>query len=183
MAVEFSPPSEELSQGDLFEGVPSIYVDDLRYLVKTGENLFALQQGAQPRRADRTYPANASEVRSLGVVVTHDCEIDKDVRKALVYSVLVRTLRAPDVPEEHLEGFRENRRHRAFYLPANEYLDGENYIDFRRMTPIRADLLLTLPKLASMNEDGKRMLQEHLFRFLTRRLLPDGWAGWPEDAQ
>jgi len=113
--------------------------------------------------------------------MTHDCEIDKDPRKALAYVALVRPLRAPAIPEEHLAGFRDNTRHRAFYLPANDYLDGETYVDLRRMTPIRVDILLGLPKLATMNGDGRRMLREHLFRFFTRYHLPDDWVDWSED--
>jgi hypothetical protein len=179
--VEFSPPSDELSQGDLFVEVPSVYVQDLRYLVKTADNTFSLQAVAGQRRLDRPYPANAEETRTFGIVLTHDCEIDKEPRRALVHVALVRPLRAPDVPEEHLDGFRANTRHRAFYLPTNDYLEGENYADLRRMTPLRVDVLLGLTKLASMNEDGRRMLREHIFRFFTRRYLPDDWIDWPED--
>jgi hypothetical protein len=180
MTVEFSPPSDELSQGDLFADVPSVYVEDLRYLVKTDANAYSLQSASQPRKDDRTYPANAVEARTFGIVITHDCEIDKNLARALVYVALVRKL--DDVAEEFRDGFRSNTRHRAFYLPSNEYLNGEHYADLRRMTPIRADALLTLSKVATMNQDGRRMLREHLFRFFSRQFLPSGWVDWPTDA-
>jgi hypothetical protein len=181
LAVEFSPPGGEPSQGDLFNAVPSMYAEDLRFMVKTADNAYSLHPEDPQRRNDRTYPANATEARSFGVLLTHDCEIDKQTRKALVHVALVRSLNAPAVPEEHIDGFRTNRRHRAFYLPPNPYLNGENYVDLRRISTLRADVLLTLPKLASMNEDGRRMLREHLFRFFTRRYLPNEWVDWPED--
>jgi hypothetical protein len=183
LAVEFSPPSGELSQGDIFAAVPSAYVEDARFMVKVGPNSYAIQSDSQPRRGDRMYPANAVEARSFALLLTHDCEIDKNARRALAQLSLIRPLRVPDIPEEHIGGFRDNTRHRAFYLPPNDFLVGENYADLRRTTAIRVDALMEFERLASMNEDGRRMLREQLFRFFTRRYLPDAWVDWPEDAE
>jgi hypothetical protein len=180
LPVEFAAPGDELSQGDLFEEVPSVVVHDLLFMVKSADNAFHLErERPASRRDDRTYPANAEEARAPGIVLSHDCEIDKQTRKTIVHVALVRPL--DGVPEEHREGFRRNQRHRAFYLPPNGFLDGENYADLRRITVLRADTLLELTKRASMNEDGRRMLREQVFRFFTRRYLPDDWIDWPEE--
>jgi hypothetical protein len=179
LPVAFGAPKDEISQGDLLADVPSALIEDLRYMVQTGEDTFKLDSDPQPRRLDRMYPSNAREVRTFGVVITHDCEIDKPSRRSLVYVALVRPLAG--VAEEHREGFRSNTRHRAFYLPANEYLPDESYVDLRRMTPVVGNVIGELPRLACMNEDGRSMLREQLFRFFTRRFLPEEWADWPEE--
>lgn len=181
MPVEFAAPGDELSQGDLFADVPSLVVHDLRYMVKLDQNAYRLEDDPGQRRADRTYPANAEEARTHGVVLTHDCEVDKQTRKALIHVALVRPLTEQAVAADLHQQFRENTRHRAFYLPPNDFLEGESYVDLRRITAVRGDTLLELPRVASMNEDGRRMLREQLFRFYTRRYLPDEWIEWPEE--
>jgi hypothetical protein len=180
VAVEFGPPQEELGQGDLFGLVPSVYVETLGYMVKLDGNQFRLLQHApESRHVDRPQPANAKEVRAHGVLLTHDCEIDKS--RGSLQLALVRQFEG--VPEEHRVAFRDNTRHRAFYLPAGDYLDEEAYVDLRRITVISPETLVAFDRLASMNEDGRRMLREQLFRFYTRHYLPGDWTEWPEDEQ
>jgi hypothetical protein len=188
--VEFGPLGPELSQGDLVELVPSVWVEDLGYLSKTadGPPRFRLHRGRpESLKDERPHPANAMNVRAPAVVLTHDCEIDKDDQQK--GSILVGLVRALDgvTGEDDQEGIRQYTRHRAFYLPASErnerdseedvYLQQESYIDLRRITSIRRGTL-DEQRRAAMNDDGRLMLQEHLFRFFTRRLLPDDWREW-----
>jgi hypothetical protein len=180
LAVEFGAPAELVSQGDLVLAAPSVYVVDLGYLVKIDTNLYRmLQHAPASRRLDRDQPANATEVRRPGIVLTHDCEIDKNHTRASLIVSQVRPL--SDVPESDRDGFRDNTRHRAFYLPPGDFLDYESYADLRAITVLRASAFADLERVASMNEDGRRMLREQLFRFYTRRYLPDAWGVWPED--
>lgn len=189
MPVEFGPPGPELSQGDLFELVPSVWVEDLGYMSKTadGPPRFRLhRERPEQLKDDRPHPANAMNVRASGVVLTHDCEIDKDDKeRASILVGLVRDL--SEIEEDDREGIRQYTRHRAFYLPGGEqtgpggehsYLREDGYIDLRRITSIRRGTLEQLKRKAAMNEDGRLMLQEHLFRFFTRRLLPGDWTEW-----
>jgi len=180
VAVEFGPPGSELSQGDLIEEVPSVYIEDLGYAVKFADKppKFKLQaRRPEHIKPNSEHQANATEVRSAAVVLTHDCEIDKDdTNRAIVLAALVRSL--SDIRDKDRDGIRQYTRHRAFYLPENNYLDGEHYIDLRRLTTIRRDNLEELKRLASMNEDGRLMLREHLFRFFARRVLPETWQEW-----
>ena len=210
MPVEFGPAGPDLSQGDLIELAPSNYVDDLGYLVKFSDNPARFQlRSVRPQHMhdDKTHQANARGVRVPGIVLTHDCEIDKDDReRASILVGLVRPLKS--LPDEHQDGIRRYTRHRAFYLPVTEpdaaavqeegdgangeaaeggdtepqiHLAEECYLDLRRITSIRRGALEQLERKAAMNEDGRLMLQEHLFRFFTRRLLPDGWREWESE--
>jgi hypothetical protein len=128
------------------------------------------------------------------VVLTHDCEIDKDDKqKGSILVGLVRPLKAVG-SEANAEGIRQYTRHRAFYLPADTpdaaaeppadaatYLAEEGYIDLRRITSVRRATLDELERKAAMSEDGRLMLQEHLFRFFSRRILPGEWREWESE--
>lgn len=181
MPVAFGLPRPDLSQGDLFDLVPSILVKDLGYMIKVDDARYKLQQWRPGTlNVSKEHAATATAVRRPGLLLTHDCEIDKNPSRATLLISLIRPLGG--VPDEHQAGFRDYTRHRAFYLPETpQYLSGENYADLRAITTIRRDTLEALPRLASMNEDGRRMLREHLFRFFTRRFLPSDWTSWPDD--
>lgn len=196
MAVEFGPTGPGLSQGDLIELVPSVWVEDLGYLSKTadGPPRFRLhRKKPEPLKDNQPHPANAMNIRALGVVLTHDCEIDKDdQQRGSILVGLVRPLNSVS-GEENQEGIRQYTRHRAFYLPASipvtasegdqapPYLAEEGYVDLRRITSVKRSVLDELERKAGMNDDGRMMLQEHLFRFFTRRLLPLEWRAWEDE--
>lgn len=192
MPVEFGPSGPDLSQGDLIELVPSVWVEDLGYLSKTADAppRFRLhRERPEQLKDDQPHPANAINVRAFGVVLTHDCEIDKDDKqRGSILVGLVRPLSSVS-GEENQEGIRQYTRHRAFYLPASAsegdeafpYLAEDGYVDLRRITSVRRAALDELERKARMNEDGRLMLQEHLFRFFTRRILPEEWRAWESE--
>jgi hypothetical protein len=181
LPLAFVEPAGELSQGDLLLNVPSVYVTDLRYMVERGDaENFRLTREAPRRREDRAHQGNVLEMRKPGVILTHDCEIDKEPTRATLLVGAVRPIAA--VNEADREGFRSNTRHRALYLPESPpHLPEESYLDLRCITVLRRDALEQCARVASMNEDGRRLLREQLFRFFTRRYLPDGWVAWPEE--
>lgn len=180
MSVEFGPPAEDLSQGDLFSAAPSVYVRSLNVMVKTAESRFKLERDApKTLKLEEEHQANAICARRYSLVLTHDCEIDKSTRNGSFLLAQVRPLSG--VHERDRKGFEDNTRHRAFYLPPSEFLAGPHYADLRVVTTLRQDLASELARVASMNEDGRRMLREHIFRFFTRRYLPSDWLTWEED--
>jgi hypothetical protein len=178
--VEFGPPADELSQGDLFEAAPTLYVRSLDFMVQTERGRFKLEHQCPPALdPSKEHPANAVAARRFGLVLTHDCEIDKDTTRASFLLVQVRPISA--VHADDRSGFENYTRHRAFYLPPGDYLPEGHYADLRVITTLRQDLASVLERVASMNEDGRRMLREHIFRFFTRRYLPADWMTWEED--
>jgi len=182
VAVEFGPPGLDLSQGDLFDLVPSLHVEDLGYLEKFADRKYQIRSSQPPSlKVESPHAGTAMAVRRPAILLSHECEIDKDHKRATVLMALVRSLER--VREEDRDGIRQYTRHRAFYLPANEYLEGENYADLRVVTTFRRDALESLKRLATVDDDGRRMLREHLFRFFTRRFLPDDWPTWPSDEE
>lgn len=108
MPVEFGPPAAELSQGDLFGGVPSAHVESLATLVRLDDRRFELREEA-PEQFDlsRKHQVTTSGHRTHAIVLTHDCEIDKNPKRATLLMAAVRSLEA--VPEEHRDGFGRTR--------------------------------------------------------------------------
>lgn len=180
MPVEFGPPGEKLSQGDIVPAAPAVTVMSLDPFVKVSGNRYELRP-AFPTSVDpqREHQANAQEVRTYAIVLSHDCELDKPIRTASVLLGLVRPF--ANLALEVEQGLRRNTRHRALYLPASTYIESESYVDLRRVTTLRRAVVDALGYVASMNDDGKLMLQEQLFRFFTRRVLPGDWRDWEEE--
>ena len=198
MAVELLDPGDApLSQGDLLAEVPSVYVRSTSYLVATGKNAYKLSRRLPDSVDSAAFAqANAREIaehqgedawgnafggRRFGIVLSHDCELDKPGEKRYVQTALVRPLAA--VPERFQDGIRGyERQKRAFYLPPNDFLENENFADLRMITTLRrAEVIDQLARIARMNEDGQVLLRFQLFRFFARKRLPEGWEDWPDD--
>jgi hypothetical protein len=180
LPVQFEPPGDRLSQGDLLRASPSVWVESLNPLVRIDNNRYELRRET-PQTLDlsRPHPANARAVREWAVVLTHDCELDNAPERAPILLGLVRPLE--NMTDEILESFRQNTRNRSLYLPAEGGLDRESFLDLRRKTSVRRSILPDLDVAASMNEDGRLMLREQLFRFFVHKVLPDNWVDWEED--
>jgi hypothetical protein len=183
----------------VFAEVPAVFVRSLAYMVKLDKNAFALRQKppaaldpakehqANVReassRVDLDDPfGNATGVRRHAMVISHDCEIDKAIDRPSVQVAMIRSL--ADVHEDDRDSIRAYDEKRTFYLPTNEFLAGENYVDFRIITTLRLDeTLAKLDAVASLNEDGRITLRAQLFRFYSRRKLPDEWVSWEEEGE
>lgn len=168
---------QQISQGDIFDGLPSV-------LLKAGEELSALRQITLPGnrvalqkfspavppptgqldfRSGELVPAFCQVTR--GILITRDCEIDKDKKHRLI--AMVRPLDV--LPVDDQQKIRESRVYRFFYLPA----DGprnltESYVDLRRMTSVEPGVLESGQRLVSLDE-GKPALAAQLMRFLLDR--------------
>ena len=147
------------------------------------EFVLELEDGEQdlPVPEDEDRFGNAVGARRLGIVLSHGCELDKTPQYPIVTMAQVRPL-AP-LPREVQGGVRDYSQKRTLYLPAGKVLTTEHFADFRQLTTVRRDVVDDLPKVASMNEDGQRLLQFQLFRFFLRKRLPDGWESWPDEAE
>lgn len=124
---------------------------------------------------------NAVGARRLGLVIDHDCELDKDDEPRMVHVAQVKPLSG--VHPDDRETITSYHQKRMFYLPASGLLGEDHYADFRFITTLTRGVVDELEKIASMNEDGRHLLHFQLFRFLVRKKLPDGWTDWPDEAE
>jgi hypothetical protein len=197
VAIALVAPVAELSQGDILAEAPSLYVKSLTYMVKTGDNAYALRRNRPPSlHPERVAQVNAREeligpdgedplgnavgARRFGMVISHGCEIDKETEHRSVLVAQVRPLRHVTANADSIRSYDQKR---TFYLPESAFLGEEAYVDFRAVTTLRIEgVVEDLRRVASLDEDSRMELQQQLFRFFVRRRLPPGWIEWVEEA-
>jgi len=131
----------QLSQGDILDRVPHIFLKEqprpLRKVSLTGNRVAyepdELPEGALPQTSGEGNLVPAVCQVSRAILLTFDCEIDKDKNHRTV--ALIRPLPA-HMPANDLATIRANQRYAFFYLPADGDRLPESYVDFRRICTI-----------------------------------------------
>jgi hypothetical protein len=196
----------------LFDLAPSVYVKSLAYLVRLDRNSYAIrrhkpdafdegrvqqqnvrevvldladgEQDLEPMDGGDRF-GNAVGARRLGLVIDHGCELDKPDEPRVVHLAQVKPL--DGVHEDDRESIVTYHQKRMFFLPESDALPEDHahdhYADFRFITTLTRDVVDELPKIASMNEDGRKLLHFQLYRFFARKRLPDGWEDWLDEAE
>lgn len=168
----YTAPVADVSQGDIFTRVPSVYVPSP---VQVGRFVTGRGGVAQVELTDvgqEGFPWSSEQAVvtrgafPYGVMLTHDCEIDKDDRYRLM--AMVRPIEG--APAEAIDEIRIGGRRRFFHLPAESeiYDFPESYIDFRRLTAVRVPVLQLCPRVLSMSEHLRSSMREALITYLTR---------------
>jgi hypothetical protein len=165
----------QLCQGDILERVPHLYLKEQpRPLRKTtlpkpmSRIVFELEdlpEGALPitPEAGATVPANCHVTRAM--LLTHDCEIDKDKKHRTV--ALIRPLPVA-MPASDRATIQQNQRFPFFYLPAGGNQLPESYVDLRRICTVSPQWADSAIRLASLTTAARQAMLIQLFRFLTR---------------
>jgi hypothetical protein len=163
----------QLCQGDILERVPHLFLKEQpRPLHKTtlpGKRvvyeLEELTEGALPATPEEgaLVPATCQVTRAM--VLTYDCEIDKDKKHRTV--VLIRPIPS-SMPETDRSTIGENRKYAFFYLPAGGDQLPESYVDFRRICTVSPQCVDSAVRLASLTREGRQAMVLQFFRFLTR---------------
>lgn len=173
-AVSFYRPVDpQLCQGDILERVPHVLLKaqprPLRKTTLSGNRIVyemeELAEGALPTTPEEGVLVPATCHVSRAMLLTHDCEIDKDKKHRTV--VLIRPLPA-NMPAQDRATIQQNRRFPFFYLPeAGDQLP-ESYVDFRRMCTVSPQWVDSAKRLASLTAVAQQALLLQLFRFLAR---------------
>lgn len=179
----YRPPSETLNQGDIIRELAHPYVKTLPiqllnrqtlrqgvegfvgspYVLGVGEKATALHSQKGGLIAVDCHVA-------LGMVLSHDCEIDQDGRGHR----LVAMIRPLDTvaDESHREQIRQSRNAQFFHLPEHAAMP-ESYVDFRRLSTVLKGVVDDLERVSRLTDEAVRALQVQFIRFVTRRNLVD----------
>jgi hypothetical protein len=169
----FTAPAPRVSQGDVYGSCASLFVDSrpLTAVRRTSAptptaRLFTEGSAAPPGgfRWDEAEYVVGRATLALGIMVTHDCELDKDDHFRTM--ALIRPWHA--LPPEAAESIRAGERLRFFHLPEAPPHLPESYVDFRRLTTVRGRVLNDGDRLLSMTEHGRAALREAFINFVTR---------------
>jgi hypothetical protein len=169
----FTAPALRVSQGDVYRECASLFVDS-RPLTAVRRasgstptaRLFAEDGAAPPGgfKWDEAEYVVGRATLALGIMVTHDCELDKDDHFRTM--ALIRPWHA--LAAEASESIRAGGRLRFFHLPAEHPYLPESYVDFRRLTTVRGRALADDNRVLSMTEHGRAALREAFIAFVTR---------------
>ena len=157
-------PETDIWQGDIYGLVPWAVVSSLEFVQPTGNPAKPYVAAPAPEAGGRRQ-LMTSAGRDMGMLITHECVVDKGERLLTFARVLsISSLRAGQ--EIHVRNLSNLQ---TFHLPAVENLFAESYVDFRLITVVSRDILTGLPKIASLTLEGRESLREQLIRYWTRR--------------
>jgi hypothetical protein len=172
-----APPALPL-QGDIFKLVPSVYIDGrplevIRTYTATGGTIGARihQEEIEPpsdgfRWDDERILARGS--RTFGVLLSHDCEIEHEHKHRILGLVRPWDRLPVKSQADVLSG-----AHYCFYhlwaSPERQF--PESYVDFRRLTTVRPQVLKEEDRIMSMTDHARNGLAEAFLRYVTRVVL------------
>lgn len=169
-------PRPCLSQGDVVAEVPfCIVASPVTHLkftsLRDNKPGWAENAIAVARKTDqKKYILAHGEVR-YGLVLSHDCDLDKPRTNQRVLVAPVGQIAGlePTLQRTILE-----QRHLALMpLPALGQL-GDSYADLRLIAAVPRETVLDANRVASLTDDGRDRLQVQILKFLFRREPPAG---------
>src|SRR6266404_1479041 len=162
----------ELCQGDIFERVPHLLLKEhpqsLRPTTLPGNRVvYELHTTTEDEPApsavqDLAVPATCQMTRAI--LLTFDCEIDKDKKHRTV--ALVRPLPADLAASDRLT-IQQNRRFAFFHLPASGEMLPESYVDFRRICTLSPIVVDGAKRLSALSPTARQALLMQFFRFFS----------------
>lgn len=176
---------DRLSQGDLVRLVPWGLIDSPLTVCRPndaaktdGKAFYAphdlITQGGAAFTGGRVETVHAQAKTGIGLVLWHDCEIDKFEEKKQPpekwFAAVAPVIPTSGLPLATLLQVKEYKRRQFFPLPAMPSVDlPESYADLRYIWSIKQSLLND--RIAALSELTRAALHDHLFDFLTHRRL------------
>jgi hypothetical protein len=174
-ASEFYRDPESVSQGDIFETVPHLFLKDrpkqiaLMMAAKKAGCLVDEFCGPQLPKCGSEIVVPAPTRVGYAVLLSHSCEVDKDKSHRLI--ALVRQM--DNLQHEEKETIRQNGKYACFYLPPLDGKMPESYIDFRRISSVGLEWLAAKTRQVSLSEQARRKMLLAMFLFFARLKLDD----------
>ncbi len=162
----------ELSQGDVLSpvligspAVPETFLSNRH--VKGGELGWFPSSNWQPDGNGRGSFLGKGRIIH-GIVVSHDCELDKKRRGARVLVAPISSLEK--LSPVHSQPIIEQKSYSKMPLPGIPQL-GDYYVDLNCLMWLDREIVDRVKRIASMSEDGVTRLHAQLFGFFTRKQL------------
>lgn len=186
----YLPPRDETSQGDIYENLPATHIEARPLRIARP---FPRASGAQPQdelarqkygvhREDGRPPAggfrwrfdqSGEDILAHGylykaMVLSHDCEIENDPRHRTL--AMIRPI--TDLQPEDQTRVFDFEVFSAFPLEAQEEEPRMErcFIDFRRLTTVRPEVLTASVRLASVTDELRKAVSERFWLYLFRPL-------------
>jgi hypothetical protein len=156
----------KVSQGDILRVAPHCFLSQpLTRLRPLGSRQYEMEVEPFSDFNEKTGEIVAATAkRRLALVLTPDCEIDKQNRRWLVCPIQPLS----DLSKDYQDILKRNRVLSALYLPGhlNHFPDG--YADFNQITTLEPDLIRAAERLLSLSDLGRIALYKQYVRWFTR---------------
>jgi len=171
------PPAFPL-QGDIYRLVPSVYIPGRPLEIIRTYGAAGGTVGARVHKEDVEPPSGgfhwdderilARGSRTYGILLSHDCEIEHE-QKHRILGLIRPWDRLPVTSQVDVLG----GAHYCFYhlWPSPERQFPESYVDFRRLTTVRPQVLREEDRIMSMTDDARNGLAEAFLRYVLRVVL------------
>lgn len=141
------------------------------FQARGGRTAVSLHGQDNPPKGDFKWAEGKESVQAegqlgMGIVLTHDCEIENEDSRQ---HRLVGMLRPFDrLTDQDREVIISGKHYGRLYLPS--WPDAgvpECYLDLRRVTTLREDALPNDQRIAAMTDFGREIIQRAVIRYLT----------------
>ena len=163
-------PRSDLSQGDVLSAASiGVITSPIRFLrhETLSKGRGGWSESDQPVPRDNKVPMLAMGQVGAVVVLSHDCEIDKQQSRVIV---------APILPISSLDAKTQQATLAGKIFALGPLPDvpglGTHYFDFRSTTAVARAGVNSLTRVASLTDEGVKLLQARIFGFFTRREIP-----------
>jgi hypothetical protein len=164
----YSAPIADLSQGDIIEISPHLYLDPpiRRVVTSEGGVVRTIETPVVTERMEVV--GNCSPARAL--ILNYDCEIAKpDITRLLICPVIPLST----FPVDKQGNVKRNRTAHLFFLPRFEEKLEDSVAVLNQVTTIHRVLLSELNRLATLAPVGRLAMYGQFIRWLTRWQLRD----------
>jgi hypothetical protein len=160
----------ELSQGDIFDGLPfcTPELPVVHLSPGTGRGAKPIWTPSDPATSFRPDQKNRALVAyrmGHGIVVSHDCAIDKPKRNGRILFAPVVSIAVLDTLTQDV--VRRQGHFSSMYLPGLPGL-GDAYADLRLITPFPRDIVDELRQVASLTDAARTRLHQAIVAFFVR---------------
>jgi hypothetical protein len=159
----------EISQGDIYSGIPfsapAFPITHLKKETISGKRT-AWMPGKPPDKQSESSPNFALFAYRLGhgIIISHNCAIDKPHSHARILMAAVRDVSVLDARAQ--QSLREQRTRALLLLPGLKGV-GDCFADLRTVTPIPREIVDQCPRTASLTDAAVLRLTTHLVTYLT----------------
>jgi len=179
-------PGAEILQGDIYEQMPSIHVESRPLRVARcqqhpgGRDRWEvhLENGPGPNGGFRWRTDQGGETGLLvraylgnAMVLSHDCEIENDPI-ARVLAMIRPAAELDDATQRALFSGQSDGYYARFplYPQTDDPVVERSFVDFRRLTTVRPDVLTASTRVASLSEELRAAVAESFRLYLFRRV-------------
>jgi hypothetical protein len=168
LSVElYEQPKSEISQGDILEVAPNIFLaPPLTALYRSENGLHRSEVEPFSSFDNEGQNIIAMCKRTKAIVLTHDCEIDK---KQVTRWQLCPVVPLSRLKPENQDRVKRNRIYSMFYLPRHaDILSFDSFVDFSQISTVGSEFINDGKRIVSLSDVGRRGLYAQFVRWLTR---------------